>query len=95
VVRGAATERSESALLDAATGRLIRRLGHAFQLDRLVLRSDDKVAGRIWVDEVDPSDGALHAVGSLDTAAPFGCSLRDRFLACPTSAGPTVVWKVP
>jgi outer membrane protein assembly factor BamB len=82
-------------LLDASTGRLIRKLGHTFQLGGLMLKSDDKQPGRTWVGEVDPSDGALHAVGSLDTAAPFGCSVQGHYLACPTSSGPTTVWKVP
>jgi outer membrane protein assembly factor BamB len=87
-------EDPEAALLDAATGRVERRLGHTFRLGDLMLRTDDKVVARTWVAKVDP-DGALHTVGSMDTATPFGCELRDSYLACPTTAGPTMVWRVP
>jgi hypothetical protein len=44
---------------------------------------------------VDPADGAIHAVGSVETAAAYGCELRGAYLACTTIAGPTSVWHLP
>jgi outer membrane protein assembly factor BamB len=88
-------EQPETALLDAATGRMIRKLGHTVQIGPALLRSDDKIAGRAWVSLVDPADGVIHAVGSLDTVAAYGCDLRGAYLACPTVAGPTTVWRLP
>jgi outer membrane protein assembly factor BamB len=85
-----------SALLDPATGRVVRRLGHALLVGALLLRRvDADVAGRTWVVEVHRSDGTTHPVGTLDSAAPYGCSVRTSYLACPTAAGPTSVWRAP
>ena len=40
------------------------------------------------------ADGGWHVVGSLETAAPFGCEVRNDYLA-PHNSGPTMVWKLP
>jgi outer membrane protein assembly factor BamB len=88
-------ESPAAALLDSTTGRVVRRLGHTLYVGGLLLRSDDRIAGRTWVGQADPVDGRTHTVGSLDTAAPYGCDYRHGYLACPTSAGPTGVWRLP
>jgi len=84
----------EALLLDPATGAVRQRLGSAVDLAGVLLRADQVQLGRTWV-EVTAGDGALHVVGVLETAALFGCVLRGSYLACPTSAGPTQVWRVP
>jgi hypothetical protein len=63
----------------------------------LLLRSDLIVPGRTWV-SVAAGTGAgdvPRTVGSVGVGAPYGCVARDRYLACPTVNGPTVVWRVP
>jgi outer membrane protein assembly factor BamB len=84
-----------AALLDAATGRVTRRLGHTLQIGPLLVRADGRVHDRNWVTETDPADGVAHVVGALDSPAAFGCAVRESLIACPTSAGPTTVWRVP
>ncbi|RSM51798.1 hypothetical protein DMB66_40920 [Actinoplanes sp. ATCC 53533] len=86
-------EKPESAILDARTGALRRKLGRTLTIGGLELREDSKVAGRTWV--ADAADGTAHTVGSMQTAAPYGCLVQRPYLACPTSAGPTTVWQIP
>jgi PQQ-like domain len=88
-------ENPNAAVLDARTGRVVRRLGQTFRVGGLLLRLDDVVPGRSWVSVVDPADGTPHLVGSLAVGAPYGCVARDAFLACPTVNGPTDVWRLP
>jgi outer membrane protein assembly factor BamB len=88
------SETPEAALLDPATGAVMRRFGRVVDLRDVLLRSDRTRLGRTWV-EAAGGDGALHVVGALDTAAPYGCELSGPYLACPTSAGPTQVWQIP
>jgi len=88
-------EKPGSALLDASTGKLVRRLGQTIFVGGLLLRSDDRFRARVWVAQTDPSDGRTHIVGSLDSEAPYGCEARGGYLACPTAAGPTGVWRMP
>jgi hypothetical protein len=82
----------EAAVLDSATGTVIRRLGRTSFLGPLTLTTDDRVPGRALVSE---SAGARHAIGAVDGVIAYGCAVRDRYLACPTASGPTTVWKVP
>jgi hypothetical protein len=84
----------QAVLLDPATGRIRQRLGGAVNLDGVVLRGDTVRLGRTWVEVPEP-DGGLHVVGGMDTAAPYGCDRTGAYLACPTTAGPTQVWKLP
>ncbi|MEU7907049.1 PQQ-binding-like beta-propeller repeat protein [Actinoplanes sp. NPDC049118] len=86
-----------SVILDARTGAVLRRLGHTHVTGGLELRADTEILGRTWVNVADPAagDGAVHTVGALDTAAPYGCTVLAPYLACPTSAGPTTVWRIP
>lgn len=90
-------EDPESAILDARTGAVRRGLGHTQVTGGVELRADTEVLGRTWVSVAGPAggDGAVHTVGSLDTAAPYGCTALAAYLACPTSAGPTTVWRIP
>ncbi|MEV4639237.1 PQQ-binding-like beta-propeller repeat protein [Actinoplanes sp. NPDC049548] len=88
------SENPEAAVIDPATGGVVRRLGHVVTLGEVGLRSDTTVPGRTWVGVTDRA-GRPHTVGSLDTAAPYGCEARMPYLACPTTAGPTGVWRLP
>jgi outer membrane protein assembly factor BamB len=86
-----------SAILDARTGAVRRLLGHTYVIGGVELRADTEILGRTWVNVADPGagDDAVHVVGALETAAPYGCSVLAPYLACPTSAGPTTVWRIP
>jgi outer membrane protein assembly factor BamB len=88
-------ETPESAILDARTGALRRKLGRTLTVGGLELREDSKVAGLTWVAVADAADGSVHTVGSMQSGAPYGCMVRRPYLACPTSAGPTTVWQIP
>jgi hypothetical protein len=87
-------EMPQSAVLDPATGRVLHRLGQTVRVGTLLLRADTVIPGRAWVAVVDPADAAAHTIGSVGTGAPYGCEARDAYLACPTVAGPTTVWRV-
>lgn len=84
----------EAALLDAATGRVVRSLGQSRYVGALVLRADTRIPKRIWV-SVGVPGGEPHLIGSLDNAGPYDCAAAGEFLACPTSSGVTGVWRVP
>jgi hypothetical protein len=88
-------ENPESAILDARTGTVRRKLGRTLAVGRLELREDSRIIGRTWVAVADPADGTVRTVGSMQTSAPFGCMASGQYLACPTSAGPTTVWQIP
>jgi PQQ-like domain len=88
-------EDPESAILDARTGAVRRKLGHTLAVGGLELRADNKIVGRTWVAVTDSADDTVHTVGAMQTAAPYGCTVRRPYLACPTSAGPTTVWQIP
>jgi hypothetical protein len=85
----------ESAILDARTGAVRRKLGRTLTVGRLELREDSRTPGRTWVAVADPADGTVRTVGSMQTGAPFGCMTSGQYLACPTTAGPTTVWQIP
>ena len=85
-------ERPRMSLLDPATGRTLRPIGPVFQVGRLLLQPAEP--DQAWVSELDP-DGRPHTLGWVDTAAPFGCEVDGRYLACPTTDGPTKVWRLP
>jgi hypothetical protein len=85
----------ESAILDARTGAVRRKLGRTYTVGGLELRADTRIEGRTWVTAVDPADGSVRTVGSMETAAPYGCVASGSYLACPTTAGPTTVWQIP
>jgi outer membrane protein assembly factor BamB len=84
----------QAVALDPLTGRVLGRLGTSTQIGPVLLRVDSVVPGRTWV-EVPGADGALHLVGGLDTGAAYGCEALGLDLACPTTAGPTQVWRLP
>ncbi|GID95945.1 PQQ-binding-like beta-propeller repeat protein [Amorphoplanes digitatis] len=90
-------EEPTSAILDARTGALRRGLGRSIVIGGMELRADTEILGRTWVNVADPAagDGAVHVVGAMDTTAPYGCTARVPYLACPTAAGPTTVWRIP
>lgn len=88
-------EYPESAILDARTGAVRRQLGRTHAIGGLELRADTEIPERTWVAAADPADGVVRTVGSVRTAAPFGCSVERPYLACPTTAGPTMVWRIP
>jgi outer membrane protein assembly factor BamB len=84
-------EDAEAALLDAATGRVLRPLGHSRQLGDLILRSDGI---RTWVSVPDEATGDLRTAGSMRQVAWFRCQSGDGYLVCPTLTGETGVWRV-
>jgi hypothetical protein len=88
-------ENPETAILDARSGAVRRKLGRTFTMGRLELREDRRVPGRTWVAAADPADGTVRTVGSMQTGAPYGCVASGQYLACPTTAGPTTVWQIP
>jgi outer membrane protein assembly factor BamB len=88
-------ESPHGVLLDPASGQIRRRFGPVLEMGHLLLRQDVNDAGVTWVDELDPAGWAARTVGWLDTEVPFGCSVLGRYLACPTTAGPTGVWRAP
>jgi outer membrane protein assembly factor BamB len=88
-------ENPESAILDARTGTVRRKLGRTLVAGRLELREDSKVIGRTWVAVADQADGTVRTVGSLRTSAPYRCEASGEYLACPTTVGPTTVWRIP
>jgi hypothetical protein len=82
--------------LDPITGRLTRNFGQAFRVgDDVLLHSDTATPGQAWVIALDPADGTPHPFGAVDVVAAFGCEAAGRYLACPTTAGPTKVWRLP
>jgi outer membrane protein assembly factor BamB len=85
----------ESAILDARTGAVRRTLGRTYAVGGLELRADTEIPGRTWVAVTDPGGGAVHTVGSVQTEGPYGCRVEAPYLACPTTAGPTTVWRIP
>lgn len=80
-------------LLDPATGHRTRNFGPAFRVGDRVLMHSDTANPRVA--SVIVFDGDPHLVGTVDVAAPFGCEAEARYLACPTTAGPTKVWRLP
>ena len=88
-------EDPEAAMLDAGSGAVRRRLGRTFVVGGLELREDSRIAGRTWVAVADSRGGSAHIVGSMQTTAPYGCTVSGPYLACPTTAGPTTVWRIP
>jgi outer membrane protein assembly factor BamB len=89
-------ESPEILQVDPATGRRIRTFGQAFRIGADVLvHPDTATPTRAAVIVLDPADGAPHLAGTVDVVAPFGCEADDRYLACPTMAGPTKVWRLP
>lgn len=81
-------------LLDPATGQVRQRLGTVVPVGRLLLHSDTELPGQAWVNVLQPG-GAMRTLGRVDTAVPFGCEADARYLACPTTDGPTKVWRLP
>jgi hypothetical protein len=94
VLGGDMAEIPELSLRSQETGRVLRRFGAAVRVGDLLLHADAKVPGRTWVQSVDAA-GRAHTAGSVAVGAPYGCEQEAAFLACPTTDGPTKVWRVP
>lgn len=94
LVASTQAEDPEVVELDPFSGKVLRRLGHTFFVGGVQLRGDTEIAGRTWV-SVTGGNGTERTVGSLDTAAPYGCEAAGAYLACPTIPGPTGVWRLP
>jgi hypothetical protein len=84
-------EDTEAALIDAGTGRELRRLGRSRQLGRLILRTD---GDRTLVSVPDRATGNLRTAGSMVDVAAFRCQVGGDYLVCPTLRGVTGVWRV-
>jgi hypothetical protein len=87
-------EEPRMSLLDPDTGQVVRRLGAVIRVGDLLLRTDRGRFGQAWVSVLDPT-GTPRTVGRIDSAVPHGCERLDHYLACPTTDGPTKVWRVP
>jgi hypothetical protein len=81
-------------LLDPATGRVVRRLGPTARAGDLLLHRDTEASGRSWV-SVLGERGVPYVVGGVDSPVPYGCEAAGRYVACPTTDGPTKVWRLP
>lgn len=88
-------ETPEAAILDARTGVVLRELGRTQLIGGLELRSDTKIPEQTWVAVAGPGDSLVRTVGSVRTVAPYRCMVQRPYLACPTPAGPTTVWRIP
>jgi outer membrane protein assembly factor BamB len=87
-------DRPKWALLDPATGHTIADLGHSILLKTIVLRTDTERPGRTWVQTLD-ARAHTRTVGAFDKILPETCAAVPHYLACPTIAGPVVVWALP
>jgi outer membrane protein assembly factor BamB len=82
--------------LDPATGRRTDNFGPVYVVGGAVLLHTDTAApNQASVIVLDPAGRAPRPVGAVDVAAPFGCEAGGHYLACPTTAGPTKVWRLP
>jgi outer membrane protein assembly factor BamB len=85
-------EQTEAALLDAATGRVLQRLGQSRQLDGgLVLRAEGR---QTLVLVAEGESGGLRTAGVVPDAAWFRCEARADLLVCPTLTGELGLWRV-
>ncbi|GAA0532362.1 hypothetical protein GCM10010172_11410 [Paractinoplanes ferrugineus] len=84
-------ENAQTALLDAATGRVLHPLGRSRRLGDLILRGAGR---RTFVSVSDPVTGDLRIAGAMDDAAWFRCQAGRGYLVCPTSRGETGVWRI-
>jgi len=69
-------------------------LGGSRQLGGLVLRSDPAVPGRTWVSAPERRTAVVRTLGALDGVASLRCVVDAPYLACPTRAGATGVWRI-
>ncbi len=81
----------EAALLDAGSGRVLRKLGHSRQLGDLILRTERRDT---WVFLADRATGGLRSAGAMHDAAWFRCAAHGDYLVCPNLRGETVLWRV-
>ena len=84
-------EDTGAALLDAATGRVLRDLGHSRNLGGLVLRTEGR---QTFVSVPEPGTANLRTVGVMRDVAWFRCAGQGGYLVCPTLAGETSLWRV-
>ena len=61
----------------------------------MLLRSDTTNPYMAAVLMFGPAAATPHPVATVDVSAPYGCVPGGRYLACPTTAGPTKVWRSP
>lgn len=85
------SENTRAALLDAATGRVLRPLGPSRRIGDVILRAAGR---RTFVSVPDPATGDPRVAGSVDDAAWFRCQAGGDYLVCPTLRGETAVWRV-
>jgi hypothetical protein len=80
----------QAALLDAPSGREVRRLGQSLLAGDLLLRTE---GSQTLVSVPEGGSGGLRTVGSLTDLASLRCAALDGCLACPTFDGSTRVWR--
>ena len=81
-------------LVDPDTGAVVRQLGEYYRVGDLLVHTDVRAPREAWVAVLDAS-ATPRVLGRIDTEVPFGCEARGNYLACPTTDGPTKVWRVP
>ncbi len=85
----------EISVLHPATGRPVRRLGRVVPIGDLLLHADSRAPGTAWVRWLPTGNRSGRVLGRVDSGAAHGCESLGRYLACPTTAGPTKVWRLP
>jgi hypothetical protein len=86
---GADADETTMALLDPATGRVVRSPGNGVVRGGLLLRSDSRAADRIWITDLVTGD----VLGKLDDTAAPGCVVAAEYLSCPTNHDTVDVWR--
>ncbi|WP_328466869.1 PQQ-like beta-propeller repeat protein [Actinoplanes sp. NBC_00393] len=84
----ASAQDGTTVLLDPATGRVTRHLGHGMRAGDLMLRAHE---GQTRVTRL--RSGEL--IGNLSSVIPFACVTYDRFLGCRTSGESFTLWEIP
>jgi outer membrane protein assembly factor BamB len=85
-------EKTGAALLDAASGRVVRPLGASRQTGELILRAEGRRTLVLVPDEGAP--GGLRTAGVMHDAAWSRCAAGAGYLLCPTITGDTALWRV-
>jgi hypothetical protein len=89
LILGVDADETRTALLDPATGWVVRSPGNGVVRGGLLLRSDSRTADRIWVTDLVTGD----VLAKLDETASPGCVVAAEYLSCPTRHDTVDVWR--
>jgi outer membrane protein assembly factor BamB len=90
LILGVDADETTMALLDPATGRVIRSPGNGVVRGGLLLRSDSRAADRIWISDLVTGD----VLGRRDDTTASGCVAAAEYLSCPTNHNTLDVWRL-